>query len=206
MNAQDIELEHDRLGYRIGWRFITGKFANLSTATVAIIGLNPGGTVRHGPSWSQEEGNMYVSESWRNKPAGNAPLQQQVQRMMSVVGVVDPHEVFTAQFVPFRSPRWDDLPNRKAALAFSEALWSWALPQSPAKLFLCIGQKESAPRLANLLGAHHKRATPANWSACKIDRYESPGGHVILGLPHLSIYKLFSRPRSIEAFKTALSQ
>lgn len=204
MNADAIQAEHDRLGYQLGWRFITGRAANLATSPVAVIGLNPGGSVRHGPAWSQEDGNAYVTESWRGRPAGSAPLQQQVQSMLHTVGVRDPHSVFTAQFVPFRSPRWKDLPNRKEALAFSERLWAWALPRSPAKLILCIGQKESAPRLARLLRAGQARSLPSGWGACKIDRYETRDKRVVLGLPHLGTFKLFSRPDCIAAFKAAL--
>jgi len=202
MNADLIEAEHDRLGYSAGWRFIMTPERTLANAEVAIIGLNPGGNRRHGPPWSQEEGNAYFIESWGGKIAGGDPLQRQVQRMCQVLGVRK-DDVFAAQFVPFRSNRWKELPRRREALAFSRQLWSWALPQMKAKLFLCIG-KDVAPEVAGLLGASWVGAVQAHWGNHTIDRYRTPDGRLILGLPHLGTYKLFSRAVSEAAFRVAL--
>ena len=204
MNAEIIQAEHDRLGYTAGWRFMTAPERNLSTSTLAVIGLNPGGSRPHGPTWSQEDGNAYFIESWGGQAKGADPLQRQVRRMLEMLAVRDPHQVFTAQFTPFRSPSWSDLDRRAEAIAFSEMLWRWALPQSPARLFICIGKGVSAPRIASLLGAAPEPPSPAGWGDQTIERYRTPDGRRVIGLPHLGRFKLFGRAQSETAFRRAL--
>jgi uracil-DNA glycosylase len=203
MNAELIEAEHDRLGYSAGWRFMMTAERTLATADVAIVGLNPGGTRRHGPPWSQKEGNAYFIEAWGGKRAGADPLQRQVQRMCQVLGVRQ-DAVFAAQFVPFRSNAWSDLTRKPEAVAFSRRLWSWALPQMKAKLFVCVGKGVVAPEIAGLLDARPIGAVPAGWGEQTIERYRTADGRLVLGLPHLSRFGLFGRAVSEAAFRTAL--
>jgi hypothetical protein len=44
MNPERIQTEHDRLGYGLGWRFMTAPASNRLTSEIAMVGLNPGGT------------------------------------------------------------------------------------------------------------------------------------------------------------------
>jgi len=202
-DADLIEAEHDRLGYNAGWRFMMTPERTLANAEVAIVALNPGGTRPHGPPWSQEEGNAYFIESWGGKMAGADPLQRQVQRMCQVLGVRK-DDVFAAQFVPFRSNAWADLSRRSEAVTFSRRLWSWALPQMKAKLFICVGKGVVAPEIAGLLGPSSIGAVPAGWGEQTIERYRAADGRLILGLPHLSRFGLFGRAVSEAAFRAAL--
>ena len=203
MNAEMIEAEHDRLGYGAGWRFMMAPERTMATSEVAIIGLNPGGTRRHVPPWSQEQGNAYFIESWGGKASGTDPLQRQVQRMCQILGA-DKDRVFAAQFVPFRSNAWADLPRRPEAVAFSRRLWAWAIPRMNATRFICLGKGVVAPEIASILGAVPVDAVPAGWGTLTIERYRTPDGRLVLGLPHLSRFALFGRPISESAFRTAL--
>jgi hypothetical protein len=199
-----IEAEHNRLGYSAGWRFMMTPEGNLTTKGLAIIALNPGGTRRHGPQWSQEEGNAYFTESWGGKAGGSDRLQRQVQRMCHVMGAMK-DDVFAAQFVPFRSNAWSDLTRRPEAVTFSRRLWSWALPLMKANLFICLGKGVVAPEIAALLGASSIGPVPAGWGDQTIERYRTRDGRLVLGLPHLSRFGLFGRPVSEGAFRTALA-
>ncbi len=203
MNAAIIEQEYQRLGYSAGWRFMMSPERYLSTSDVAIVGLNPGGIRRHGPEWSQELGNAYVVESWGGQRAGADPLQRQVQRLCQMVKVA-PHEVFAAQFVPFRSNAWSDLARRPEAVAFARRLWAWALPQSEARLIVCLGKAVVAPEIAQILGAQFAGSVLAGWGNQTIDRYVTDDGRLVLGVPHLGRFKLFGRPVSEAAFRNAL--
>ena len=122
MNADEIQAEHDRLGLSLGWRFMMAPERNLESSDVAIIGQNPGGRRVHGTTWSQEEGSAYVIESWGDQAAGSDPLQQQIRRMCEMLRL-DPSAAFTAQYVPFRSNSWAELPRKPEALNFSRRLW-----------------------------------------------------------------------------------
>jgi hypothetical protein len=203
MTPDMIEAEHNRLGYTLGWRFLMAPERNIASSEVAIIALNPGGTRRHGTSWSQEDGNAYLMEPWGGKSPGTDPLQRQVQRLCQVLNV-DPDKTFTGQFVPFRSNSWSELPRRDEAVAFSRRLWRWALAQSKAQTFICVGKNVVAPEIAQLIGAKAIAAAPAGWGDQTIARYRTDDGRIVLGLPHLSRFGLFGRAVSENAFAQAL--
>lgn len=94
------------------------------------MGLNPGGDCYVPPVTSVEEGNAFrVEPNW--SPDGKR-LQQEVclmfQRLATALGrplewshLID--ECLTANFCPFRSSRWEDLPRKEEALKFSFQLW-----------------------------------------------------------------------------------
>jgi hypothetical protein len=204
MTPTDIETAHQRLGYKLGWRFHAGPAANHQRATVAIVGLNPGGDTFQPSMWSQESGSSYVVERWkgRNEP-GSAPLQVQVRSMCELLRV-DPAAVFGAYFVPFRSGRWSELPNRREALEFARRLWRWALPISPARTIICLGKDVTGEEIAGILGVAEKQSIPSGWGDYTIDRYVTKDGRIVIGLLHLGTYKLFSRAESRAAFLRAI--
>lgn len=203
MDQNEIDLAADRLGYDLGWRFMMCPEAAMRTATVAIVGLNPGGHRRHGPTWSSEGGNAYWTESWGGQVAGMDPLQRQVQRLAGKLKA-GPQEVFTAQFVPFRSNSWSDLANRREAVEFARQLWAWTLTQSPARTIVCLGKKVVGPEIAAIVGAQLDVVTSAGWGDQTIDVYRSQSGVKIVALPHLGRFKLMGRPVSEAAVVAAL--
>lgn len=202
MTRDEIEAEHDRLGYEIGWRFIMCPEATLMRAKLVVVGLNPGGRVRHGSDWSREDGNAYWDESWGGKPAGTDALQRQVQRLAAFVGVA-PDDVASAQFVPFRSNSWSDLGRRQDAVEFARGLWKWVVDRSPATTYACLGKTVTGPEIAGLLDASHVANIPAGWGSQTIDRYESKDGRAVVALPHLGRFQLFGRAASENGLKAA---
>lgn len=204
MTPTAIDHTADRLRFELGWRFMMCPEANLSSALVALIGLNPGGRERHGSTWSCETGNAYWDESWGGQPAGSAPLQRQVQQIAHRLGV-GPSDIFAGQFVPFRSPSWADLPNPREAVAFARDLWAWTLDRSPARTLVCLGKKVVGPEIATIVGAGLCEIIPAGWGDQTIDVYRSPQGIKVIALPHLGRFKLMGRPASEAAVLAALA-
>jgi hypothetical protein len=203
MTPLEIEAEHDRLGLKLGWRFLMCPEARLDDADVAIVTLNPGGTRRVDTKWSQELGNAYQIESWGGAHSGGDALQRQVQRLCALLGrPMD--RVLAATFVPFRSPDWKSLPRQQEAVAFSRDLWKWALDRSPAKLFVCVGKDVVGRELAHLLGAQQLPSASALWGNQTIDLYKANDGKVIVALPHLGRFKLFGKAERDKAFKDAI--
>jgi hypothetical protein len=203
MNSETIQAEYDRLGHQLGWRFMMGPARTLTTASVAVITLNPGGRVYEDAQWSFESGNAYEIEDWRKPsemgvPAGGKPLQLQVQRMLALAEV-KPIDSFSAVFVPFRSPRWMDLPKRQESLEFSRRLWGWALPKLRAKLFLCVGKGVVTRELAALMEATKEEEAECGWKRQTIDIYRN-SEQTLLSIPHLSTFKMFGRDETDRLF------
>ena len=203
MNHNDIDRTADRLGYDLGWRFMMCPEATMHTASVAIIGLNPGGRRRHGPTWSSEDGNAYWIESWGGQVAGMDPLQRQIQQLAGKLEVGQ-EDLFAAQFVPFRSNSWSDLANPHEAVEFARQLWTWTLAQSPAQTIICLGKKVVGPEIAAIVSAKLDTVTSAGWGDQTIDVYRSAGGVKVVALPHLGRFKLMGRPVSEAAVVAAL--
>jgi hypothetical protein len=202
VNRDSIQTEYDRGGYGLGWRFMMSPEASFGTATLAVVGLNPGGSRAHGTDWSYEEGNAYWRESWGGQPNGCAPLQRQVQGLAALLGRTEAN-TFAAQFVPFRSPSWDALPNRWAAEQFAENLWSSLLATPGPALYVCLGKAVVGPAIARILGATFESSHLVGWGNQTADRYVSQRGCVVVALPHLGRFKLIGRPQSESAILEA---
>lgn len=193
LQAGEIEKEYRRLGYEFGWRFITCPQENAKTAKLLLVSLNPAGRGIHGPAWSQELGSAYRVESWGNYGVGAAPLQRQVQAMFSLLGLRD-DQVFSAHYVPFRSPSWAELENRIAAEAFAKKLWTRLKPRLSFERIVCIGKDAPGQPIAALFDAVLEGSFPVGWGTITADRYRLPDGRKLIALPHLSRFGVFGRP------------
>ncbi len=203
LSRAHIESEYRRLGYSRGWRFLTCPERHLQTARVALVTINPGGDQYLDPQYSFEEGNAYAVEAWPGHRAGNHPLQIQVQRMFSVVGI-DIDDVLSGYLVPFRSRRWVDLPRQHEAIRVGAALWSRVFQISPVNLIIAFGAT-TGNELAKILNADLHSRHAAGWGNIHIESHSFGVGGVMIVLPHLSRFKLFSRDQSILAFRDALA-
>ena len=194
-DADKIEAEYRRLNFRHGWTFMATQESTLRSARVAFVGLNPGGG---GPDdrfdykgiWALPAGNGYFDESWGPNNT-KSRIQTQVQKWHGLIDVA-PGDSLCAQFVPFRSRSWNELPRKEEALAFASQLWSWVLEVSPASLFVTMG-KRPAEHVSGLLGARKVAQLPTGWGKQMIDVWDSPSGKRIVGMPHPSRYSLFGR-------------
>jgi hypothetical protein len=205
MRAEDIEAAYQRrlLAYpeaRWGWSFMYTREADLAHAKVALVGLNPGGGPKDEPrSWEAEEINAYIDQRWSNG-GGLSPLQVQVGLLFEALGV-QKNEVFAANFIPFRSPSWSQLPDQEGALDFGRCLWTNILtrsPRPPFRLFVSLG-KQSGRELATLLKACFVRQHSVEWESQKIDEYVAADGRTVLALPHLSRFRIFGAKRTSAA-------
>lgn len=180
----------------------------MQTSPVIIVGLNPGGTLLNDPildaHWAPATGSTWVDFAWGGHLPGETSLQRQVRRMAELLQV-DLRETFSAQFIPFRSPRWEELDRKEEALLFGRKLWQWVLSESPAHLIVCIGKRVSAPELATIWHAQLERQVPAEWGKVTIDVYRNrETDKMVVGLPHLSTFRMFGRPASERAFLEAI--
>ena len=198
VKAAEIETAHRALNYTLGWRFMTCPQRNMQSAKLLLVTLNPGGREVNGPAWSQEAGSAYRIESWNGLPEGQAKLQRQMQHLFSMLGVAD-DEVFSANYVPFRSPTWADLQRKSEALAFSEQLWRNLKPRLQFDRVVCIGKDRPGKFIAALFGARLEASLPVGWGTIAADRYRLPDGRSLVALPHLSRFTIFGRPEGTKA-------
>ena len=212
-----IERFYKDHGYQLEWRFLTCSRKVLDgNPKIALITLNPGGEEQRPdhPQNSCEEGCAYLVESWKNKPPGESLLQIQVRRMFAVLAEKleykgTPEELLeeslSGYFIPFRSPSFEELEHRSEALDFAESIWSSILESVRPGLIMCIGKdtykklKSLVPRVYGLSRANHIQIKTGwhNSGADIIEFGESPKTR-LLGLPHLSTYKLFSHAECVE--------
>lgn len=188
MNKGAIQAKYDELGYEFSWFFMMTEEARLYDAQVALVGLNPGGGHWDPPVWAPEAGNKYLDA----EPKDLSRVHRQVRALHSVMEW-SRKEVFSAQFIPFRSPSFKVLREREKALEFSRELWRWVLSVSPAKKFLCMGSL-AAWEVAGLISAiRDPHEYPTGWGSMKFRRFVSPDGRVVVEWPHPSRYALFGR-------------
>jgi hypothetical protein len=218
-----IERAYSDLGHSLGWRFLYSPISTLSASTpFLLVGLNPGGREHH-ISENVEEGNAYRLERWGKKNSFN-PLQVQIGCLFEVLarklGQASPDafmdSTLTSNFCPFRSPSWEELHEQTKSIQFSRELWSRLLPQLSPSAIVCLGSEpfmHFRKVLLSLGGVeHHHQPKRTEWgdvtyteSHIKLQSRDV----LMLRLPHLSTYKIFSRPEctaAVESFTDALVQ
>lgn len=193
VKAADIEKAYRSLGYQYGWRFATCPWEQASAAKLILVTLNPAGREAHGPGWSQELGSAYRVESWNGQPPGRSLLQQQVQRLFSFLDLAD-EAVFSAHYVPFRSPTWSELDQKAEAERFALELWRWLRPKlTQFERIICVGKNRPGKPIAALFDAKHEASLRVGWGDVTADRYRLADGRPLIALPHLSRFALFGR-------------
>lgn len=204
LSAEAIANEHDRLGMTLGWRFLMCPEARLRDAEVAVVTLNPGGTRRVDTEWSQERGNAYYIEGWSGQAPGQDKLQAQVQKLVTSLGV-GRGSVLAGCFIPFRSPDFARLPRQQEAIGFARRLWSEAVEQCPARLYICVGKRVVGRELAAILGAHPITPVALGWGEQTIERHQAADGRRVVAFPHFSRFPPFSSTTRTSAVITANS-
>ena len=197
-----VEAAYQRLGYQVGWRFMTCPERQFDDPEVLVVSLNPSGRVEHGPRWSQEEGSAYVVESWDGQAPGADTLQVQVQRLIKHLGS-NFSRVASAHFVPFRSQRWSDLSHPVEAVQFARGLWTDFVGGLRPKYVMCLGREvgKHVPTLFGSGGLHKKRT---GWGDIALSVGTTRDGGQIAILPHLGTFKLFSRAECAPFLKAAI--
>lgn len=188
----------------LGWRFLASPCKVLSKANVAFIGLNPGGRElpKEHAQFCMDSGSAYLHESWAGFPAGKSPLQQQVLSLFQKLNV-EPENVLAGNLVPFRSPDWKSLENKRYSIEFGQKIWSEVLTAVNPRLVVTMG-KEVFSSVSNLLGIQSDLVQyhDVSWQGRTIA--SATNGRVqLVGLPHLSTYKIINRGKSKQALASA---
>lgn len=206
-----IKKFYQEKGYKLGWRFLNGSKKTLdSNPAVALITANPGGGVipADHPWESCENGSSYLYESWGTAAPGKGNLQIQIQLLFDKIiehgGLsISRNELIeqslTGYFIPFRSPRLDDLEHKQEAYQFGYDLWKNILRQVHPKLFVCI-DKETHKGLKSLISEVYgttlkeSRKVDTGWGSYTgdIDIFGDKSEIIMIRLPHLSTFKLFT--------------
>jgi hypothetical protein len=195
-----IDRAYHESGNELGWRFLASPAHVLGAAEVAFVGLNPGGRVRplDHAEFAMSAGSAYLREQWGDHPAGESPLQRQVRVLFAGLNVL-PEDVLAGNLVPFRSPSWACLLNKRSAVNFGRALWRDVLANARPSLVIGMGNK-ATDALMEVLQVGDMEAIPVEWGRVQARRGTFAGG-TLIGLPHLSRYPIFDRQRSDEAIR-----
>lgn len=190
-----INTEYRDGGYGLGWRLLMGPSRTLNGSSVAFIGLNPGGSyvdAAHG-EFSVESGSAYIVESWADHPPGTSPLQRQVRSLFGQLSV-EPANVLAGNLIPFRSPSFKELPNRKRAINFGTSLWRDIFSTANPNLVITMSN-QTTKSVAKLLDAGPEHRVPLGWGTISGTRRAYDGG-TLVGLPVLSRFRVIGREKS----------
>lgn len=191
-----IKLAYAASGNLLGWRFLYSPASVLSRADVAFIGLNPGGSNPEAEMFATDAGSAYWTERWGGAECGQSPLQKQVLAIFDRLSV-EAEMVLAGNLVPFRSPDWQSLNQRDQSLEFGKQLWRDVLSSAKPRIVVTMGgivTKEIAAILQ--IKAIHRFSI--GWGNVSASRGKERGV-TLIGLPHLSRYRIFGRNGSREA-------
>lgn len=202
LSRELIANKYQQLGHTMGWRFLSCPEKNIDTASIALVTINPGGACFEEPKWSVEEGSAYRVEPWKGCDPGKETLQQQVIRMFQIMDVM-PDKVLSGYLVPFRSQDWNKLRKKSESIQFGIDLWREVFKRANPRTVLAFG-KGITPFMIKLLCATFHANHCAHWGQQTIDVYRFGSNQRLVVLPHLSRFRLFSRPQSESAFHDAI--
>ena len=219
----EIKAEYARLEHTLGWRFLNVS-SNVMNGTkrVALITLNPGGDhiPEDHPDASCENGASYLVEQWGDAAPGQSTLQLQVQLLFAELATKlrysgTPNQLLesslVSQFIPFRSPNFEQLPRRQESITFARTLWSRVLAATKPRLIVCLSrevERELIGLIPECLGARRVESIPlptgwGNYNAETTTFKQSSQTLRLLYLPHLSTWKLFTSQKC-RAFMPAI--
>ena len=143
-----------------------------------------------------EKGSAYEEEKWDQYPPGNSPLQIQIRTLFERLQV-ESSDVLAGHLVPFRSPSWRDLKNRKEVIEFSKEIWKEVLDRARPESVVALGAV-TRDAVTEILEVHSTEPIPLSWKGRDALRGKFDGGRFIY-LPHFSRYPVMRRPESKEA-------
>ncbi|MEV3828214.1 hypothetical protein RI534_02800 [Aeromonas allosaccharophila] len=205
-----IENKYDNLKNDMGWDLLFCRYENMLSPQypVAFFGINPGGGPCDTKAISVESECAYYNERWKGCKKGNAPLQQQMKHLYTMIG--DELGVSYKQlmdgslmtnYIPARSRNWHSLKGKNEWLEHARQIWGERVKQVHCKLYIAISKIVFDELDSHLTNQGFQMVENIDeqigWGRVRyqIQRYER-GDQVslIVRLPHLSTYKIFSRP------------
>ncbi len=187
-----LETQYKAQTFGLGYSYFYGPSENLTDARILTVGLNPGGDFVGDLAWDQSCFNAYLDQDWGNQSQG---IQTQMRRMLAALGAPHGERVTSLQYVPFRSPSIEQLPNAEHAFAIADNLWDWVMHRSSPALIVAVG-KSVGERIALRMGGLADETVPLGWGRQTGRRFELQNGADLVVLPHLSRYQIFGRAQS----------
>jgi hypothetical protein len=183
-----IQEEYLARGDSLGWRLLYSPEACLDGARVALVGINPGGD-RIPPDhavFAMPRGSAYEIEVWRSR------VQGRVRTLLALLKE-RAEDVLAGNLVPFRSPTWAALHDRKGALRFGTSIWTPILERARPQLIIAMG-REVRKAIKPIVGAYDTRSVALNdGGTVRGERGPCRFG-VFVGIPHLSRFAAMGRP------------
>jgi hypothetical protein len=178
-------------GFSDGYKILYVPWATLGTSNTVFLSLNPGRPPRGADlsTLSDERGNSYEVE----RKVTASPITAQYLALAEMIG--QPKQILTGTVAPFRSGRWKtlSLAKRSAALAIGREFWRQAFAlKRPKTVIACC--PEAAKVATDILGAKAELAINSGWGDTLLRRNRAADGAMVVQIPHLSTYKLLSRP------------
>lgn len=214
-----VERAYGQLGHSLGYNppIVSSVRAFEAKPRLLLMGLNPAGSrdvPEHRGRFRYEDRDSYVGTSWDGLAPGQSPLQRQVaqllrhlQRGLGESGPLDLfalNRVVSGSLVPFRSPNEASLHRPNESLTFGRNLWRDVLNHWRPQYAVCFGTTPFR-ELSALLGRPvEAREYDPRWQGSLSVRVYQDGTR-LLGLPHLSRFKIFGRVQSVEALGQAMN-
>ena len=173
------------------------------SSSIWTVGLQPGGSHAEHDQWCREPGAHDYRDGYRAsavvRPRG-LQLRRQLDLMILWLGI-DWRDTLSLNLVPFRSARWEKQPLRwrEAALDFARNhFWPLLVTHRQPRLVIAFS-KDVAQVLRSpaLFGHRTFRTYPTGWGVYTAD-ISDLDGTTLLRLPHLSTFKIFTRPECRE--------
>ncbi|WP_156799284.1 hypothetical protein [Oceanicola granulosus] len=190
---QRVAQEADRLALNEGYKILYVPWSTIGEADTAFLSLNPGRPPQNADlqTLSDERGNSYEIE----KDVTASPITAQ---FLALAEMLDrrPREILTGVVAPFRSNRWKglELYQRRGALSLGKKFWQQVFSlKLPKRVIACC--PEAVELTKEILGAKLETSLASGWGKTMLHRYRAKNGALIAQIPHLSTFKLLSRPQ-----------
>ncbi len=192
----------EQLNFTEGYKILYVPWRTIGAADTVFLSLNPGrapqGAELH--TLSDERGNSYEVE----REVTASPLTAQFLALAAMIEL-QPAEILTGTAAPFRSNRWKCLPlaQRRAALDIGHAFWRQVFAaRMPRRVITCC--PEAAKMATEILRARPELSIKSGWGETSLHRFRSDDGALVAQIPHLSTFKLLSRPECIAPLRSIL--
>jgi len=210
----DIETEYKKTSNKLGWRFLTTSKKTLTKNNgIYLITLNPGGSKeeRTHSRASCENGCAYLIEKWKDYKSNDSHLQNQFKLLFQEVAsklnkksyVKLMESSVCGYFIPFRSPNYKELKDKKEVISFSKKLWKKILSKRKFKTILCIDRLTYKTTKKILTEEKYEFLSEQNfnigWGNYKsvISKFKKNNNLFTLArFPHLSRFPIFGRAKS----------
>ncbi|MCW1917522.1 hypothetical protein NX862_02020 [Rhodobacter sp. KR11] len=185
-----------------GYKILYVPWRTIGRSDTVFLSLNPGAPPDGAElcTVSDERGNSYEVE----QAVTASPITAQFLALAALLGL-RPGDILTGTVARFRSPRWRDLTlvQRRAAPDLGKEFWRQVFAaRTPRRVIACC--PEAAKIATDLLQARPELTIRSGWGDTSLYRYRAEAGPIVAQIPHLSTFKLLSRPECLGPLRTLL--